>query len=268
MSAAKKTEILQLESPPSGERGTILAMIEKVLTIPDFPVEKLERMFDLHQKANADYARKTYYAALAEMQPNLPVIQKNGTLKTNVKDKQGNKTGEQKEQNRYALWEDIMEGILPILSQYGFSIFFQNEQPTPDRITTICTLAHKEGHKETSSIALPMDSSGSKNNVQGWGSSASYGKRYSSGALINFVARGEDDDGEAAGIEGMATLDEEQLTIIRGLLSDTKTSEEAFLHHITKTESLEAVPAGAFESLKGFLTAKKKKQKAEQEALV
>jgi len=262
MSAAKKTEVTEIHPPVthSGEGADIMSMIQIAMARPDFPVATIERMFDLYQKAEAEKARKAYYAALAVMQPKLPVIEKKGIIKTNEKDANGNKTGRQKDQSRYALWEDIMEGVLPVLSEHGFSIFFINEQPTPDRIITTAKLAHKDGHFETSSISLPIDTSGSKNNVQGWGSSAQYGKRYSASALLNLVARGEDDDGQAAGIVA-ETLTEDQIKTIRVLLAETKTKEEAFLRYITKTDTLEDVPAGAFESLKGFLDTKKEKIK-------
>lgn len=273
MSAAKKAaEITEIKQGPlttvPAEGADIMSMIQIAMSRPDFPVATIERMFDLYQRSEAEKARKAYYAALALMQPKLPIIEKKGTIKTNEKDQSGKKTGQQKDMAKYALWEDIVEGITPILAEHGFSLFFINEQPTPDRIVTICNLAHREGHKETSSVALPIDSTGAKNNVQGWGSSISYGKRYSAGALLNLTARGEDDDGTAAGIENDATLSDEQIATLRKLLEETKTKEAAFLHHITKTETLEEVRAATFETLANFLEAKKTKQKAEREAPV
>jgi hypothetical protein len=48
-------------------------------------------------------------------------------------------------------------------------------------------------------MTLPLDTSGSKNNVQAVGSSTSYGKRYTATLLLNIRTKGEDDDGHAGG---------------------------------------------------------------------
>lgn len=268
---AKVKEVTTIE--PSGqsspqEGAVILGIIDRMAAMPNFDPERVHQMFELHQKMEATKARKDYYAALADMQPELPVIEKRGTIKTNVKDKQGNKTGEQKEQSKYALWEDIVEAITPVLAKHGFSFQFKIDQPTPGRVLVTGTLGHRGGHSESTGLALPIDTSGSKNNVQGWGSSIQYAKRYVSGALLNYVGRDmASDDNDGQGGED-ATLTTDQMTTIRKLLEDTKTGEAAFLVHITKTDTLEEVPQGAFASLTGFLTAKKKKQETEKGAAV
>ncbi|MNO71030.1 ERF superfamily protein [compost metagenome] len=59
-------------------------------------------------------------------------------------------------------------------------------------------LMHRAGHREQTTMLLPLDTSGSKNAVQALGSSVSYGKRYVLCALLNITTRGEDDDGNAA----------------------------------------------------------------------
>jgi hypothetical protein len=43
-------------------------------------------------------------------------------------------------------------------------------------------LSHELGHSEETTMTLPLDTSGSKNNVQAVGSSTSYGKRYTATA--------------------------------------------------------------------------------------
>ena len=59
-------------------------------------------------------------------------------------------------------------------------------------------LMHRGGHREETTMLLPADTSGSKNAVQAFGSSTSYGKRYVLCALLNITTRGEDDDGNAS----------------------------------------------------------------------
>lgn len=262
MSAKPKTDLAPVEKspPPVSESATILVMIERVLANPDFPVEKLERLFDLYQKQLNEQARRSYFAAFSEMQRHLPVIEKKGA----IKNKQGDK------QSGYAQWEDVVEKITPILADHGFGLSF-NPRVQGGLVSVTCKLSHRDGYaEETDPYELAPDTSGSKNPTQAVGSATSYAKRYTAFAKLNIVSRdpadGVDDDGHAAGAGPMLTAD--QIEKIRALLTATNTEEKALLSHITQTNSLDEVPQGAFDSLTGFLNAKKKKQNAEKGAAV
>lgn len=254
----RRKAVVKAAPPADAEGATILGMIDRLIAKPDVPVEKLERLFDLHQRVQADHSRRAYFADLAVMQPKLPVIDKKGTIKTNEKDKQGNKTGNQIKQSKYALWEDVVEQIRPVLAEFGFSLFFKVDQPTPDRALITTTLAHAGGHSESTGISLPIDTSGSKNNVQGWGSTVSYGKRYGAFALLNVVARGEDDDGTAGGAD---LISDDQANALLRLIADTKSDPQQFLA-IAKVESISDISAAKFGVLEAMLEAKQKKQRA------
>ena len=180
------------------EPTTILNIIERASRDPNVDIDKMERLFRMKLDMEARAAKASYLAALAEMQPKLPVITKHGVISKNEKDERGNKTGRQEAMTKYARWEDVVEGITPVLAEHGFSLSFRVAQPTPDRVAVSAVLGHRGGHTEETAISLPIDSTGAKNNVQGWGSSVSYGKRYASFALLNISARGEDDDGNGA----------------------------------------------------------------------
>jgi hypothetical protein len=182
--------------------ATILAIIERAARDPSVDIDKMERLFRMKLDMEARAAKASYLSALAEMQPKLPIITKHGVIGMNEKDDRGAKTGKQVAMTKYARWEDVVEGITPILAEHGFSLSFRIAQPTPDRVAVSGVLGHRDGHSEETTISLPIDTSGAKNNVQGWGSSTSYGKRYTSFALLNISARGEDDDGNGAGDDG------------------------------------------------------------------
>jgi hypothetical protein len=179
----------------------ILGLIERASRDPNVDIDKMERLYRMKLDMEARDAKAAYLAALAEMQPKLPVITKHGVISKNEKDDRGNRTGRQEAMAKYAKWEDVVEGITPVLAEYGFSLSFRISQPTPDRIAVSGVLGHRGGHTEETTISLPLDTSGAKNNVQGWGSSTAYGKRYTAFALLNISARGEDDDGNAAGAD-------------------------------------------------------------------
>lgn len=172
-----------------------LMMIERAASDPRVDIDKMERLFRMKEEHDARKAKTAYLQALAAMQPELPVITKHGVISKNEKDERGQKTGKQEAMTKYAKWEDVVEGITPILAAHGFSLSFRIAQPTEARVAVSGVLGHRDGHTEETTLALPIDSSGAKNNVQGWGSSVSYGKRYTALALLNISARGEDDDG-------------------------------------------------------------------------
>lgn len=197
---AVRTELPPAQLPAEPQPTTMIDIIARAARDPSVDIDKLERLFRMKLDIEARDAKAAYLAALAEMQPRLPVITKHGVISKNEKDERGNKTGRQEAMTKYARWEDVVEGITPILAEHGFSLSFRVAQPTPDRVAVSGVLGHRGGHTEETTLSLPLDTSGAKNNVQGWGSSVSYGKRYTAFALLNISARGEDDDGNGPGM--------------------------------------------------------------------
>src|SRR5690606_24552765 len=135
----------------------------------------------MHERMQARQAEQAFNAALSEMQDELPSI-----------GERGNAAG----RYTYALWEDINATIKPILKRHGFALTFRTD--FSDGIAVTGVLTHKDGHREETTIKLPADKSGNKNDVQAVASSVSYGKRYTAGALLNLISRGEDDDAFSA----------------------------------------------------------------------
>jgi hypothetical protein len=233
----------------ANEGATILGMIDRIMAMPDIPVERIEQMFALHQKVQADAARKAYAAAFAQMQPELPTTLRHGAIKHG-----------EKIQSRYAKWEDVSEDIMPVLAKHGFGLSFRTKNE-PGKITVTGVLSHREGHSEETMLELPADTSGSKNAVQAVGSSVQYGKRYTASALLNLVSRDEDDDGQSAA--GPALISDAQADELLRLIRDTKTNPEQF-KHLAKVENISDIKAANFDILKGLLETKKRNlQKAE-----
>lgn len=255
-----RTEIAKVAAPANAtatsDTAAILSMVESIMTDPNVSVERANQALDFALRLRADAARKAYYSAFADMQPDLPVISKRGTLKTNEKDEKGNKTGNQIAQSRYAKWEDIVEGINPHLAAHGFVLSFKIDQPSEARVTVTCTLGHKDGHTEQTAFSLPIENSGSKNNVQGWGSSVSYAKRYTACALLNIVGRDEDDDGKAAGAtEQDGPISEEQLNELIALADEVGADKAKFCRY-AKVESFAEIHKSHFEAAKARLREK------------
>jgi hypothetical protein len=233
---------------PANEQAALISMIERAARDPSVDISKMERLFEMHQKVQSEMSRRSFLAAFAEMQPHLPTVARDGKIEIPAK---GEKAPAQKP-TAYARWEDIDEAARPVYSAHGFSLTFDIEQ-TPERITAIAVLGHKDGHERRVPFSSPIESSGFKNNTQGWGSALSYCKRYAACAALNIITRGQDDDGKAAGAPPPIT--EEQAVILRDWLEGTQSEEKAFLAHF-KAESIATFPADKFEEA---VTAFKKK---------
>jgi hypothetical protein len=165
---------------------SIMAVISRAASDPTCDIDKLERLMLMHERMQARDAEAEFNAAMAAMQSDIPSIAERGAIVVN-----GQKRSD------YATFEDINDVIKPIMQAHGFAITFKVENVQAGlNVTGI--LMHRAGHRESTSMLLPLDTSGSKNAVQAVGSSTSYGKRYVMSALLNLTTRGEDDDGHAA----------------------------------------------------------------------
>lgn len=232
------------------ETAAILSLIERAARDPNVDVDKMERLFAMQQQSAERRAKVAFDTAFATMQAELPEIDKRGKIV--IKEKGTEKVIQS---TPYALWDDTNRLIKPILTEHGFALSFRIAQ-TPERITTTAVLSHCEGHREETGFSAPIDSTGSKNNVQGWGSSMAYGKRYAATALLNITTRGEDDDGKAAGAD--PTINDDQAIEIRDLIEATGTDEAAFCKYLG-TEKLSALPAKDFD--RAMMALKKKAAK-------
>lgn len=229
--------IVKLESPASmlrpadlqavSEAAALMQAITAAASNPAVDIDKLERLLAMHERIKDRQAKAAYATALAEMQEHLPVIVERG----GIKDRSNNV------QSTYALWEDLNQEIRPALANHGFSLSFRTGRDG-DKITVTGVLMHRDGHSEETTLALPIDASGSKNAVQAVGSSTSYGKRYTACALLNITSRGEDDDGRAAGRAGF--ISEEQLGDLVAMLESVGADRAKFLAFM-KVDSLKDI---------------------------
>lgn len=175
-----------------GETSQVLAMVERVAMDPAADIDKLERLLDMQERVLNRNAMVAFNAAMSEMQSDIPTIEKGGAIVVNGQ-----------ERSKYARFEDIMRVIKPVMQQHGFSVSFRTKTGDGQVVVT-GILMHREGHREETEMALPVDASGSKNTVQAIGSSTAYGKRYVLCALLNIATGDEDDDGQMSDLGELA----------------------------------------------------------------
>ncbi len=211
----------------------LATMLQGLVMNPEVPVDKLEKIIELHERIQRESAKAQFFNAFAKMQRKLPVII--ARKKTN--------------NGKYAPLEDIMEQVRPILADFGFSISHRNEFPDGGGIKTIGTLAHQAGYERSSEFVTQTDKTGNKNDVQAIGSAMQYGRRYTTNDLLNIVTRNEDDDAKRAAtapepegygdwMAALALKANEGLAALQAMWTVANSDKElrSFAAHMTKTE--------------------------------
>lgn len=238
----------------------MVAMIERVMMNPAADIEKMKELEAMFVRMTDRQAKIDFDEALSQMQGELPVIDRRGKIEIRAKDNKGERNGEVQQSTPYALWEDISEGIKPVLAKYGFSLTFRTGLADDGRVKVTGILA-RGGHREESTMILQHDATGSKNAVQAIGSSTSYGKRYTASALLNLTSRGEDDDGKAGGAEPKIT--EGQITALRILIEETKSDLPSFLTY-AGVDKIEDISPAKYPEALSMLQTKKNRQAQRQ----
>ena len=250
MSAAELVPVEQLGSAIAvSEAVSFIQMIERAARDPSVDIDKMERLMQMHERMLAKQAQAAFDAAFAVMQTQLPQMPEHGKIK--------NKSGGV--QSTYALWEDINDIIKPILSKNGFALSFKISNRDKFSVVT-GTLSHKAGHREESTFELPLDISGSKNEVQGLGSSTAYGKRYVAGALLNLTSRGQDDDGAGGRVARLTDGQKADFKAAIEALADKAASEELWRKITAATTACGDV--AAHDELRADIAAKRRTLKS------
>lgn len=233
--------------PMPSDVAAFINVIERASANPEFDASKLEKLLTMYERIMARNAEMAFNSAFAEMQSEMPVITENGQIKI------GNEV-----RSKYALFEDINDTVKPILKTHGFAVTFKTKT-VENGITVTAILMHKDGHREDTEMTLQADTSGSKNAVQGVGSSVSYAKRYGLLALLNITTRGDDDDGQAGGAK---LITEDQAATLQALIEETKANKANFLTYMgnkarRKLEKLSQIPASLMDEAVAALNKKR-----------
>lgn len=195
------------------QEPSMLATISRLALDPRCDLDKLERLMGLQERMEAKSALESFNAAFAEMQCAMPSVVKR-TENTHTKKK-------------YADLDDINEMVRPVMAKYGFGVSFKIvNQAAGVSVTGI--LMHKAGHREETSMILPLDQGAGRNAVQAVGSTTTYGKRYVMCALLNITSGDDrDDDGQGAVVSPPVTAAQaRQLQALLDRCSDK--AKEAF----------------------------------------
>jgi hypothetical protein len=208
--------------------------------------ELIKQMMDLQVRYEENEARKAYHNAMSQFKANPPEIGKDKKVSFDV--------GTRTTSYTHASLANVTDKINRALSEYGLSAGWttvQNEKG----ITVTCTITHKLGHSQSTSLTAAPDTSGSKNAIQAIGSTVSYLERYTILALTGLATHDMDDDGKG---EKNEYITEKQLNEITDMIISVDADEDKFLEYM-KIKTLSEMPLKDFGKAMTALKAKGKK---------
>lgn len=173
-----------------GDSAALMSAVARAAADPSVDVEKMERLFAMHERMTARQAEQDYAAAMKAAQAAMPSI---------FRGKENKQT-----KSWYADLEAITKAIVPVYTAQGFSLSFgQADCPIDNAIRVTCEVSHSGGHSKSFWYDNPIDDAGiagAKNKTQthGRASATSYARRYLTIMIFNLTLSGEDDDGNGA----------------------------------------------------------------------
>jgi hypothetical protein len=231
---------------PSAQPGSMLGLLAEVARDKSIDTSKLQAFLNMQIQLEDRQAERAYNQALGRISKQLPRIPKNGRIEL----------GAGKGSIPFAKWEEMDKLIRPILDSEGFVLSFTSEERPGGGAVVIGRLRHPDGHSETASVPLPLDTGPGRNNIQAMGSTISYGRRYAVELLLNLVREGQDDDGKSGGTR---YLDDDQVQQVLDLMRETRTEMDGFLR-TWDVKSIEEIEVQKFVPVMNLLSAKKAQQ--------
>lgn len=184
-----------------------LAVIMQAVADPRCDTGKMRELLAMQKEIDAEEARRAFTVAYMALQDDLPTITPDRKIEIRAKDASGERTGRVLQSTPYVTFNAMMRVLKKPLKQHGFTLSYSTEPSADGRLIVTGYLDHVRGHQRVTKFPLPAETSGSKNNVQGWGSAQSYGMRYGTRALLNIIsAAPEDADLDGITVEGTAEI--------------------------------------------------------------
>lgn len=235
MTEATQLALIQPEPQRNVPALTPASMIQIALE-KGASIEIMERLMALQERYEASEAQKAYVAAKTAFYAEAPAITRNKHVEHN--------------DFWHATLDHIVEQASPILAKHGLTHSWSTMQDDKG-IEVSCILQHVLGHSERVSLRAAADMSGSKNAVQGIGSTVTYLERYTFMAVTGLAAGGQDDD--ARGNADFVTTDQaDELQLLAESVGADKSKFFAYIG----AESFATIPAKKFATAKSALMKK------------
>jgi hypothetical protein len=234
-----------------------LQVVHQAVMDPRCDVEKMKALLDMQERIEERDAKKAFTVAFNALQAELPIIDKDGKIDHSSGDGTGTtRSGKRALQTKYATYPNLNRVVGPLLKKYGFTFSSVMEPDASGAMVVASTLEHVAGYSRTTHFRVTADTTGGKNNQQGWGSSQQYGMRYNMIALLNIVTEAKEDQ-DNDGFPPNTNITKKQLEeLIK--LADEVGADKAKFCEVMGVEALAQIPASQFDLAKQQLNRKRK----------
>ena len=221
------------------EPTSLLAIIMNAVSDPRCDTGKMRELLAMQREIDQEEARRAFVSDFMALTDDLPTVSADRTIEIREKDRTtGERTGKLLQSTPYATFNAMMRMLKGPLKRHGFSLSYSTEPGADQRLNVIVYLDHRRGHQRKTIFPLPAETSGSKNNVQGWGSAQSYGMRYGTRALLNIITSAPED----ADTDGSVVAQVETGGDVKELNAPTKLSADDVKNLKEKTKAAGITP--------------------------
>ena len=232
----------------TSDSAALMQVISRAASDPAYDIDKMERLFKMHQEIVARDAEREFNTAMAGVQA------KSRRVAADLHNPQTH--------SNYASYAALDRALRPLYTEAGFALSFGTGDPLPDAVQVICYVTHSAGHTRKYQIPMPADGKGAKGGdvmtkTHATGSATQYGMRYLLKMIFN-VAIGIDIDDDGNGSEKAERISADQCIVLGDLLVETKKDKSKFLEWFG-LESLEDMPVKRYAEAMRMLNDRKKK---------
>lgn len=230
-----------VQAAPSSMLDTMTFLAEKGIQ-----PEQIEKMMILHERDEANKARKAFNHAMAQFNKMDFTITKSEHVSYT--------TSKGTTEYYHADLAKSLKVLRHALAECGLNLTFTQSQDNKG-LTVTAWLSHELGHRESTSMSGPYDTSGGKNAIQSVGSTDTYLKRYTAFALTGVAAEGMDDDGK--GSSPPKFLEGKKLSEIYDLMAIKISDQQHYLAHAQNAHrvgaSFDEIPEKSFIAIRSEL---------------
>lgn len=212
-------------------------------------VEVIERLVALQERVYDRDARAAFIAALAAFQADCPQI-----LKTRENTQFSVTRNGAPRKARYAPLEDIDRIARPIAAKHGL-VWTWDTRVDDALMHVTCRVLHAMGHSETATVSMPYESKAGSSPQQKYGSTQTYGQRYSLTAALGITTADEDTDGNTGGGE-VEKITDQQAADLSDLIDEVGVSKPKLLKWLG-VESIADIPATEYKRAVDAVEAKR-----------
>lgn len=193
---------------------TPMHLIEMAAQRGDVSIERMQQLFDLQLRWEANEAQKAFNAAFSAFKSEAVRIVKNVTVSD------GPLKGK-----KHADLFGVVDVVTPSMSKHGLSHSWKLTRDEPTWMEVTCTIKHVLGHSESFPMGGPPDTGPGRNALQARGSTNTYLERYTLLQAIGMAPTNADNDGNG-GSGSIKGLEETEYVALCDSIESANTIDE------------------------------------------